>query len=160
MDIIIKHTKEPEHLTWCASLMASQEPWISLQRNYAASLALLQDPLSEVYLALWGDVSAGFIMLKTQGSFTGYIQTIVIEEAFRGKGIGTALIRFAEEKIAAVSPNVFICVSAFNTRAHRLYLSLGYEEVGLLKNYVRQGYDEILLRKTTAAWNDFHPQKP
>jgi ribosomal-protein-alanine N-acetyltransferase len=160
MEITIQYTKEPADLVWGAELMASQEPWITLQRGYTASLELLQQELSEVYVCFADDERAGFILLKRSGSFTGYIQTIVIEETFRGKGIGTQLIRFAEQKIGEISPNVFICVSSFNTRAHRLYLSLGYEEVGLLKNYVRQGYDEILLRKSTAAWNDFHPQKP
>lgn len=156
----IRHTNQSEDLAWGARLMASQEPWITLQRSYAASLELLQQELSEVYMCLVDEERAGFILLKRKGSFTGYIQTIVIDEPFRGKGIGTRLIRFAEEKIGEISPNVFICVSSFNQRAHRLYLSLGYEEVGVLKDYIRKGYDEILLRKSTGAWNDFHPQKP
>jgi ribosomal protein S18 acetylase RimI-like enzyme len=156
----IRHTTKPEDLAWGAALMASQEPWITLRRSYAASLELLQQDLSEVYLCFVDQERAGFILIKRKGSFVGYIQTIVIDERFRGKGIGTQLIRFAEEKIGESSPNVFICVSSFNHRAHRLYLSLGYEEVGMLKDYIRKGYDEILLRKSTGAWNDFHPQKP
>lgn len=158
--ISVIHTKETADLEWCAQLMAANEPWITLQRSYENSIPLLQDPLSEVYLFKKEKERLGFIMLKLKGSFTGYIQTIVISEAARGQGLGEAAIRFAEEVIFAISPNAFICVSSFNHRARELYLRLGYEQVGILKDYVIRGYDEIFMRKTRGSLNDFKKQKP
>jgi len=158
--ISVIHTKETADLEWCAQLMAANEPWITLQRSYENSIPLLQDPLSEVYLFKKEKERLGFIMLKLKGSFTGYIQTIVISEAARGQGLGEAAIRFAEEVIFAISPNAFICVSSFNHRARKLYLRLGYEQVGILKDYVIRGYDEIFMRKTRGSLNDFKKQKP
>lgn len=158
--VTVKKTTDAADLHWCASLMASNEPWITLKRNFDHSITLLLDPLSEVYLFSYGEERIGFIMIKLKGPFTGYIQTIVFSEAARGKGIGEAAIRYIENLIFGVSPNVFICVSSFNTRARKLYLRLGYSEVGLLKDYIIKGYDEVLMRKTMGPLNDFKKQKP
>jgi ribosomal protein S18 acetylase RimI-like enzyme len=51
------------------------------------------------------------------GAFVGYIQTVCVAPAERSHGLGTELIRFAEERIFRRFPNVFMCVSSFNTRA-------------------------------------------
>ncbi len=83
-----------------------------------------------------------------QGSFTGYIKRICIHPDWSGKGIGTKLMRFAEDRIFSVKPNVFLCVSSFNLKAKELYLKLGYEVIGEIKDYIVSGYSEIVLRKT------------
>ena len=61
---------------------------------------------------------------------------------------GYALLSFAEERIFAVSPNVFLCVSAFNPRARQLYERRGFRHVGTLSDYIVAGIDEHLMRKT------------
>ena len=158
--VSIQKTSETDDLEWCALLMTANEPWISLQRSYEDSILLLQDPLSEVYLLKQETNRLGFIMIKLKGSFTGYLQTIVISAEARGKGIGEAAIQYVEELIFKVSPNVFICVSSFNKKAQKLYQSLNYEVVGILKDYIIKGHDEILMRKTRGPINDFKKQKP
>jgi ribosomal protein S18 acetylase RimI-like enzyme len=82
------------------------------------------------------------------GAFVGYIQTVCIDPSCRGRGLGTRLLQFAEERILRVSPNIFMCVSSFNDAARRLYLRLGYHVVGELPDFIVQGHSEILLRKT------------
>lgn len=67
--------------------------------------------------------------------------------AARGGGVGTALVNFAE-RIFSAHVNVFLCVSAFNTGAQRLYERLGYTRVGVLTDYLAVGQSELLLRKT------------
>jgi ribosomal protein S18 acetylase RimI-like enzyme len=67
---------------------------------------------------------------------------------FRGRGLGTAALRWAERRIFQDHRNVLLCVSSFNRRAQRLYQRLGYETVGRMRDYVVAGHDEILLRKT------------
>jgi ribosomal protein S18 acetylase RimI-like enzyme len=155
IDAGVERTTDPEDLQWCAHLMSINEPWITLQRNYDHSIKLLEDPLSEVYILKSGLERLGFIMIKLKGAFTGYIQTIVIKAEARGKGIGEAAIKYVETLIFKESPNVFICVSSFNPGALKLYKQLGYEEVGVIKDYIIKGYDEILLRKTLGPLHDF-----
>ena len=67
-----------------------------------------------------------------------------------GQFCSLLLMAFAEERIFRDSPNVFICVSTFNTGARDFYQHLGYQVVGPLKDYLVAGYDELLLRKTIA----------
>jgi ribosomal protein S18 acetylase RimI-like enzyme len=153
--VSIQKTNKPEDLQWCAHLMASNEPWITLKRNYEDGIKLLQDPISEVYLLKNNQDPIGFIMIKMKGSFTGYIQVIAISQAFRGKGIGEAAIKYIEELIFQSFPNVFICASSFNTGAQKLYQKLGYETVGILKDYIIKGYDEVFMRKTRGPIDDF-----
>jgi ribosomal-protein-alanine N-acetyltransferase len=90
----------------------------------------------------------GFSILSMTGAFRGYVQTLAVRADWRSRGLGSELLRAAEERIFAVTPNVFICVSSFNPRARALYERLGYEYAGVLRNFVVQGHDEILLRKT------------
>ena len=137
--------------------MAASEPWVTLRRSYAASLAIIRDPSREVYVAMDDGALAGFLVLCLVGPFTGYIQTVAVAPEQRGKGLGARLIAFAEARIAEVSPNVFLCVSSFNPRARALYERLGYEYIGELRDYLVRGHSELLYRKTRGPWAGFAP---
>lgn len=139
----------------CARLMAGSEPWITLGRSYETSLAIIEDPGREVYLARDETGLAGFVILCMTGAFVGYIQTICVDSSRRGQGLGSRLVEFAERRILKVSPNVFMCVSSFNVGARRLYERLGYKVVGELADYIVRGHSEILLRKTVGPLTGF-----
>ena len=141
----------------CARLMSGTDPWITLGRGYEASLRIIKDPSREVYVATDESGIAGFLILCMVGAFIGYIQTVVVAPDRRGKGIGSQLVGFAENRIFRHSPNVFLCVSSFNTPARRLYERLGYEYVGELTDYIVPGHSELLFRKTQGPWTDFTP---
>lgn len=132
----------------CANLMAASEPWVTLQRDHVACLGLLQEPSRECYGAWLGEQLVGVLVLNLQGALVGYLQAICIAPERRGQGLGTALIAFAEERILRDHPNVFLCVSAFNQSARRLYERLGYHTIGELTDYILPGHSEFLLRKT------------
>ena len=132
----------------CADMMASSDPWRTLGLGRERLLATLRAPLRERYVAHVGDELAGFLLLYLHGTFAGYLQTICIAPAFQGQGYGSAFVRFAEERIYRDHANVFLCVSAFNTGARRLYARLGYQEVGELTDFLVAGQSEWLMRKT------------
>ena len=148
MAITVRAISGDAELERCAEWMSSSEPWITLQRGYDDSMAVLRDPTREVYVAMRGTDVAGFVVLCVTGAFVGYIQSIAVDPHFRGEGIGTALMRFAEERIFRVSTNVFICVSSFNPRVRALYERLGYVYVGELTDYIVRGHSELLYRKS------------
>jgi ribosomal protein S18 acetylase RimI-like enzyme len=133
----------------CARLMACSEPWLTLGRTYEASLAVIQDPTREAYVVRDGDTVLGFLIICMTGAFVGYIQTICIHPDHRGRGLGSRMVEFAEQRILREVPNVFMCVSSFNDGARRLYERMGYHIVGELTDYLVSGHSEILLRKTT-----------
>ena len=135
--------------------MSSSEPWLTLGRSYESSYELLGDPTREIYVAKAGEELAGFIILLMQGALVGYIQTVCVAPEHRNRGMGQRLLAFAEERIFRESPNVFLCVSSFNTGAYRLYLRLGYELIGELKDYIVRGHSELLMRKTRGPLREF-----
>ena len=57
---------------------------------------------------------------------------------------------FIEQESFYSCANLFLCVSSFNLHAQRFYRRLGYEQVGVLKNYLVEGHEEILMRKSIA----------
>jgi ribosomal-protein-alanine N-acetyltransferase len=140
----------------CARMMAGSEPWITLRRGYEESLALFSDPDREVYVAVAGKEIAGFVILQMRGAFVGYLQSVGVVPGWRGRGVGSHLIAFAEERIFREAPNVFILVSSFNDGARALYERLGYEVIGELHNYIVAGHSEILLRKSIAPLSEFN----
>ena len=144
-----------EDAEWGARLMSSSEPWRTLGRGLEASRALLEDGSKERYLAVVGTERAGFLILNMAGAFVGYIQAVCVAPSLRGRGIGTLLVRFAEQRVFRESPNVFLCVSSFNPEARRLYERLGYERVGDLTDYLVPGQDEILMRKSLGPISGF-----
>jgi ribosomal protein S18 acetylase RimI-like enzyme len=135
--------------------MAASDPWLTLARGFDDSLAILRDPSRETYLALRDAEVIGFVVLSMQGAFVGYVQSVGVREDWRGRGLGSRLIAFAEERILRETPNVFICVSSFNSRARALYERLGYEAVGELRDYIVRGHSEWLLRKSIGPLADW-----
>ena len=147
-ELAIRPLETGEEAEACARMMAATEPWITLRRDYDACLRVMLDESRERYVAYRGDRLAGLLILNVKGAFVGYIQTVCAAEEFRGTGVGTALVAFAEERIFRDFKNAFICVSDFNPGARRLYERLGFRLVGELTNYVVAGHSELLLRKT------------
>ena len=139
----------------CAQLMADSEPWITLRRTYDQSISMLNDPVREVYVGIVEDEVVGFLILRMDGAFVGYIQTLAVVPQWRGRGVGSRLIAYAEARIFRESPNVFINASSFNPGAQRLYERLGYEVVGELRDYIVPGHSEVLLRKTLGPLTEF-----
>jgi len=156
-EVAIHPLRHADEVEACAKFMAGSEPWITLRRTHQDAINLVQDSVKEVYVALVNGSVVGFIILDMRGPFAGYVQTIGVMPEWRNRGIGKKLIAFAEARIFRESPNVFLCVSSFNTRAQKLYAQLGYERIGELKNYVISGHAEILMRKTTGPRNGLRP---
>ena len=139
----------------CARIMANSEPWLTLGRTYEASLAAVRDPAKEVHVLVQGSQILGFVILDMRGAFRGFLQTLCIHEEHRGAGLGTHLLEWAEERVFRESPNLFLCVSSFNSGAQRLYERRGYHVVGELDEFLVPGHGEILLRKSHGPWAVF-----
>jgi [ribosomal protein S18]-alanine N-acetyltransferase len=142
----------------CAEMMLTTEPWITLRLTRENALATLYDTAKEVYVARDASGVAGFVVIDMRGLLRGYIQTVCVRADRRGAGVGSRLVRFAEDRIFRESPNVFICVSSFNPRARQLYEHLGFEVVGPLRELIVPGHHELLLRKTRGPWTEFQRQ--
>ena len=155
IEVEIRRLQRADEARQCAKLMANSEPWMTLGRTYDNSLKMLNHPSREVYVAHVKDEIVGFIVLIMSGALVGYIQTLGVVPEWRNKGVGSKLLKFAEDLIFSKAPNAFMCVSSFNQKAQELYRRLGYETIGELKDYIVPGHSEVLLRKTIAPITEF-----
>ena len=146
--LVIRRLGGSEEADACARIMSTNEPWLTLGRDFASARSVIAAPDREAYVAMAAGNVAGFIVINMNGAFTGYIQSIAVHSDWRSRGLGRRLIAFAEARILGETPNVFILVSSFNPRARALYERLGYEYIGELRDYVVAGHSEYLLRKT------------
>jgi len=156
-EIVIRPTLDPQDFEVCALMMSETDPWITLKMNFEQCRQAFPGESKEIYILEAEDQIAGFVILQISGSFSGYIQTICIAESFRGRGFGNRLLRFCEARIHEFSPNVFICVSSFNKGAIKLYRDFGFKLVGELENFVKEGFTELLLRKTVGPRVGYRP---
>ena len=158
-DYPVTLTTDRNDIAVCALMMTKTDPWITLGMNYDQCIKAFEGLCKEIYIMRSENVIAGFVILQVCGTFSGYIQTICINEAFRGRGLGTKLLLFCEERILEFSPNIFICVSSLNKRAMKLYYEFGFKLVGELDNFVKDGLSELLLRKTVGPRIRYKSQK-
>jgi ribosomal protein S18 acetylase RimI-like enzyme len=154
-DWVVRPPADPKEALQCARLMAETDPWITLGVTAEFAHLVVTDPVRQLFLVSDHHGVAGFIVLDMRGLLAGYIGVLCVRADCRGRGLGTALIAWAEERIFRSSPNAFICVSSFNAGARRLYERLGFALVGTLRDFVVPGHDELLLRKTRGSWSDF-----
>jgi ribosomal protein S18 acetylase RimI-like enzyme len=144
---------------WAAGLMASSEPWLTLGRSRDDALRVLKNPAKECHLVRQSGGRAGFLVLDLHGPLGGYLQTIGVAPEMRGRGVGTAALRWVERHVFASQKNLLLCVSSFNRRAAALYRRLGFRTVGRLRDYVVAGHDEILMRKTRGPLSAKKPRR-
>lgn len=93
--------------------------------------------------------AVGFIWFHRAGTFhhSGYVRWVGVSSEARGRGVGRALMRYAEERIFKAGPNVFLLVADFNTSAQAFYENLDYVCVGAIPDYVVRGVTELIYRK-------------
>lgn len=133
---------------WAARTMAGSDPWIRLGRGLETCRAVCTRPGYEMWVARSAGEPLGFALVHAHGvAGSPYLASIAVAEAARGRGVGARLVAFVEERFRPEARHFFLCVSSFNADARRLYERLGYEAVGLLKDYVIDGADEVLMHK-------------
>lgn len=131
-------------------------PWTELEYGPAEVEAVAEGSVSaNVLVARDGERVVGFAVSSTGFLLGEYLRVIAVDPEYRREGVGRMLIAELERRAFERAPNVYLCVSDFNAGARAFYASLGYEEVGLLRDLLLPGRGEVLLRKTVAAWRRF-----
>jgi ribosomal-protein-alanine N-acetyltransferase len=75
----------------------------------------------------------------------GWIATIGVDPRYRGRGIGTALLRACEQRMSY--PRVKLTVRVSNEKAISLYEKEGYRTVEIWKKYYNDGEDGLVMEK-------------
>jgi ribosomal protein S18 acetylase RimI-like enzyme len=96
--------------------------------NESNGLLLVAEYRRAVLGAIYGVIAPS---IERRGYF-GIIWALVVDEAWRGRGLGEQLCAAAEEEFARRNVEVVYLTSGFpRTRAHEFYRKIGYRETGL-----------------------------
>lgn len=135
-----------------ARLMAATPLWQRYGVTEASAAQRLHDGLrggATIAVATQEAQPAGFVWYVERGAFarSGYILLIGVQPELKGRGLGRALMQYAEQAVAARARDMFLLVSDFNAAAQSFYTRLGYRQVGALPDYVLPGVAELIFRK-------------
>jgi ribosomal protein S18 acetylase RimI-like enzyme len=93
---------------------------------------------------------AGAVVILSPWMAGPYLQMLAILPAHQSRGIGAKFLGWYEAEARGHFRNLWLCVSAYNTEAQRLYRAHGFERVATLEALLREGDDELLMRKRLA----------
>src|SRR5581483_9964813 len=139
----------PHDYEWCARLMVSIEPWITLQRDLDGCRSTLNRPGTELFVARNRDVHepVGFILLASHGfAASPYVACLAVSPAAQKHHVGSRILGFAED-LYRKRGHLFLLVSSFNFKAQQFYLRHGYHPVGELPDYIVRGHSEFIFHK-------------
>ena len=115
--------------------------------------AFLGDPGAHCLIAELENKIAGFIITEASGrpgkAITGHIITIDVLEAYRRSGIGTLLLRSAENGLAARGANqIELETARDNDAAIAFWQKHGYRTRGIYEHYYPGGMDALSMVKS------------
>ena len=121
---------------------SSKNPWSKKQLSESVS-----NPNNLCYLLLVKSKIIGFIIAMPSVD-TADILNIAVHKDFKRKGYGSSLINhlLSELKKRQIK-NLFLEVRMGNFAAISLYLSLGFKEVSIRKNYYTKNSNELSIKE-------------
>lgn len=130
-----------------AAVAALEEQNFSRPWSFDAFSKTLSDENYVVIIAKDRDALLGYCVLLCTGEEAD-ITNVCTASATRGKGVATEMLTALMEAGAARGvTEFFLEVRESNTSARNLYTKLGFEEIGLRKNYYEEPKEHAVLMK-------------
>lgn len=131
-----------------ATRLAAMDPWRRLDYEASALQRYLggEGPALARYRLDCDGELAGVVTVRWPWLHGPYLELLAVLPAHQGRGLGSAVLRWMEAE-AGTSRNLWVAVSSFNAAARTFYARHGFSEIGTVPGLVRDGFDEILLRK-------------
>ena len=132
-----------------SDLLVGMDPWRTLRYTTSGIARYLLRPDATLYryTVLVQSQLSGVVCVRYPWLRGANLELIGLAAAVQGGGVGSEILRWIEAQARRQSSNVWVLVSAFNERARTFYARQGFSEIGILKDFVQPGYDEVLLRK-------------
>ena len=144
----------PDDIDACAALVAKTALFApygygfeQAQRDFAAAFAEPAGRLTMLAAEHQGSL-VGFARFVIKGGFDrcGYLRLIVVDPDHTSGGVGQRLMEELEVRHLAPAGILLLCADD-NVGAQRFYERLGYDHVGLLRDYVKPGLHERIYFK-------------
>lgn len=128
--------------------LASMDPWLTLgyTQEALAFYLLRADPALKRFSVRVDERISGVLSVRHPWLFGPFVELIALFGDHRGKGLGRRLIGWICGQYPSAA-NLWATVSSFNVEAQTFYARLGFARTTLLKDLIRPGRHEILLRK-------------
>ena len=148
--MIILDTLKPEYVPQVAEI---EKSCFSLPWSEDAFYGELDNPLATYVVAVDGTDVLGFAGVH-EISGEGYITNIAVSESARRRGIGRVLL----EKLIDICKDkctfVTLEVRAGNAPAISLYEKLGFEKLGIRKNFYEKPTEDAIIMTLTFEVNN------
>ena len=133
-----------------AQSLVRMDPWLTLGYSRAALREYLEreDPGLHRYALEYEATLAGTLCVRYPWLLGPYVELLVVLPTSQGRGLGREVLLWLEQEVLSASKNLWALVSAFNSRARRFYRLCGYVEVVEIPDLVKEGFNEVLLRKS------------
>jgi ribosomal protein S18 acetylase RimI-like enzyme len=124
-------------------------PWAHYGSNAGSMTVALKrnDDGAIRYQVRCGTDLAGAVVVYCPWLAGPYLQLLAVMPAHQNRGIGASVLSWLESEARCRYRNLWLCVSAFNVDAQRFYRAHGFERVATLQGLLRDGDDELLMRK-------------
>ena len=139
-------------LNACAEIIIDSIMWERYERTFDDAHSFFEAEFN-AGSQLWvydlnGEVIAYLVLIERgmMGEFP-FIRALGVRRDFRGRGVGKKLLDFATENMFKLKPKLFLLVSDFNEAAQGLYFGYGFEKVGEIPNYKKEGIGEFIMLK-------------
>lgn len=129
--------------------IAGIEPWTTLSYPPEHMIAFLKndDPALHRMAVFVDGAPAGVVAVRERWLRGPYLQLLALLTPYQGQGLGGALLDWYAEQAGPNERWLWLCCSAFNTRAVAFYQRHGYEQIAVLPDQIVDGMNELLLRK-------------
>ena len=136
----------------CTGILADNQMWARYERTLSDARDFLKKELksgNHLWVFVENEAVIGFVGCIEKGMMGEfpYVRVLAVERNHRGRGIGSYLLNHVEKTMFTRTHLLFMMVSDFNDGALRLYRRLGYETIGAIREYKKEGIDEYLLVK-------------
>jgi GNAT superfamily N-acetyltransferase len=135
-EIVVVENPDPGIRTAILALLVAYNESKTGPSGFAPLAMVLEDPSSgELIGGLWGRSVYDWL----------FVEHLFVPEHLRGRGLGTALMRKAEE-LAIARDCIGVCLDTFDFNAPGFYRKLGYEVIAALES-PRRGFKRHIFRK-------------
>jgi diamine N-acetyltransferase len=133
-----------------AQNLARMDPWLTLGYSRATLCDYLQreDPGLHRYALVYEGKPAGSLCVRYPWLLGPYVELLAVLPGSQGRGLGREILLWLEQEVLPASRNLWALVSAFNSRARCFYRLCGFVEMVELPDLVKEGVNEVLLRKS------------
>jgi len=143
----------PDDIEKIAATLAGMDPWLTLGYASAGLMRYLsrEDPALSAHVVRGEAGLAAVVCVREPWLMGPFVELLACFDPFRGIGLGREILACLESRLRPGTANLWTTASSFNVQALGFYRHMGFTVVAELKDLVRVGYDEILLRKRLTA---------